>query len=93
MRGLIRHNSCPGFEPGHKYLKYYCDLHDVEPGATASIGDGANDLGMLGQAGFGVAFHGRPILRRKVALQLNHTNLTGLLYLQGYKQEEFAFSD
>ena len=76
-----------------KYLKYYCELHDVEPGATASIGDGANDLGMLGHAGFGVAFHGRPILRRKVALQLNHTNLTGLLYLQGYKQEEFVFSD
>ena len=75
------------------YLKYYCQLHDVELGTTASIGDGANDLGMLGHAGFGVAFHSRPILRRKVALQLNHTNLTGLLYLQGYKQEEFAFSD
>ena len=75
------------------YLKYYCQLHDAELGATASIGDGANDLGMLRQAGFGVAFHGRPILRRKVALQLNHTDLTGLLYLQGYKQEEFVFSD
>ena len=60
---------------------------------TLAIGDGANDLGMLRQAGFGVAFHGKPILRRKVALQLNHTNLTGLLYLQGYKQEEFVFSD
>ena len=53
----------------------------------------ANDLGMLEQADFGVAFHGKPILREKVALQLNHTNLTGLLYLQGYKLGEFAFID
>ena len=75
------------------YLKYYCQLHDVELGATASIGDGANDLGMLRQANFGVAFKGLPILRKKVALQLNHTNLTGLLYLQGYKQEEFVCGD
>lgn len=75
------------------YLKYYCQLHNVELGATASIGDGANDLGMLGQAGFGVAFRGKPILRKKVALQLNHTNLTGLLYLQGYNREEFVFND
>ena len=72
------------------YLKHYCQLHNVDLTATASIGDGANDLGMLERAGFGVAFHGKPILRETVALQLNHTNLTGLLYLQGYKLDEFV---
>lgn len=75
------------------FLKYYCQLHNIELGATASIGDGANDLGMLGHADFGVAFQGKPILRKKIALQLNHTNLTGLLYLQGYKLEEFVCND
>ncbi|MGA1021983.1 MAG: phosphoserine phosphatase SerB [Candidatus Puniceispirillaceae bacterium] len=75
------------------YLKHYCQLHNVDLAATASIGDGANDLGMLEQAGFGVAFHGKPILRETVALQLNHTNLTGLLYLQGYKLDEFVCGD
>ena len=75
------------------YLKHYCQLHNVDLAATASIGDGANDLGMLEQAGFGVAFHGKPILRETVALQLNHTDLTGLLYLQGYKQDEFVGGD
>ena len=74
------------------YLKYYCRLHNVDPIATASIGDGANDLGMLEQAGFGVAFHGKPILREKISLQLNHTNLTGLLYLQGYAMSEFILN-
>ena len=75
------------------YLKHYCELHDVKIAATASIGDGANDLGMLEQADFGVAFHGTPVVRKKVALQLNHTDLTGLLYLQGYKLKEFVYGD
>lgn len=75
------------------YLKHYCQLHNVDLAATASIGDGANDLGILKKADFGVAFHGKPILREKVALQLNHTNLTGLLYLQGYQLDEFIGSE
>ena len=75
------------------YLKHYCQHHNFDMTATASIGDGANDLGMLEQAGFGVAFHGKPILREKVGLQLNHTDLTGLLYLQGYRQDEFVGGD
>ena len=75
------------------YLRHYCQLHNVDLAATVSVGDGANDLGMLEQAGFGVAFNGKPILRESVALQLNHTNLTGLLYLQGYKLDEFVCGD
>ena len=75
------------------YLKLYCQLHNVDFAASASIGDGANDLGMLEHAGFGVAFHSKPIVRETVALQLNHTDLTGLLYLQGYKQDEFVCGD
>ena len=44
---------------------------------------------MLEAAGFGVAFHGKPLLREKIRLQLNHTDLTGLLYLQGYTADAF----
>ena len=72
------------------YLQHYCAVHDVDRAATACIGDGANDLDMLENAGFGVAFAGKPILREKVALQLNHTDLTGLLFLQGYRQDQFV---
>ena len=75
------------------YLEHYCQVHNVDLAATASIGDGANDLGMLEQADFGVAFNGKPSLRETVALQLNHTDLTGLLYLQGYKLDEFVSDD
>jgi phosphoserine phosphatase len=72
------------------YLQHYCAVHGVDMAATACIGDGANDLGMLRNAGFGVAFAGKPILREMVALQLNHTDLTGLLFLQGYRQDQFV---
>ena len=73
-----------------RYLFHYCALHKVNLCATASIGDGANDLGMLDKANFGVAFNGKPILRKKVALQINHTDLTGLLFLQGYTFDQFV---
>jgi phosphoserine phosphatase len=40
-------------------------------------------------AGLGVAFEGKPLLLAKMAIQLNHTDLRGLLYLQGYKEHDF----
>lgn len=72
------------------FLTQYCKEHSLTPDDAACIGDGANDLAMLGMAGYGVAFKGKPLLRAKVRLQLNHTDLTGLLFLQGYHAEEFA---
>jgi phosphoserine phosphatase len=45
---------------------------------------------MLSHASFGVAFHGKPSLRQTISMQLNHTDLTGLLYLQGYRQQDFV---
>ena len=44
---------------------------------------------MLQAAGMGVAFEGKPVLLAEVAIQLNHTDLRGLLYLQGYKERDF----
>ena len=57
---------------------------------TLSVGDGANDLNMLSAAGLGVAFQGKPLLREKISCQLNHTNLTGLLFLQGIPDSAFV---
>ena len=55
-----------------------------------SVGDGANDLDMLAAAGLGVAFQGKPLLRDHISCQLNHTNLTGLLFLQGIADRAFV---
>ena len=71
------------------YLAHYCNPNGIGPIDAATIGDGANDLTMLQAAGMRVAFESKPLLLADVAIQLNHTDLRGLLYLQGYKQRDF----
>lgn len=71
-------------------------LHDITArlGLTAAdvlaVGDGANDLGMLGVAGTGVALHAKPSVAAQCTVRVNHGDLTALLYLQGYSRPEFA---
>jgi phosphoserine phosphatase len=55
-----------------------------------AVGDGANDLGMLGLAGAGVALHAKPAVAAQCDIRINHGDLTALLYLQGYARTDFA---
>jgi phosphoserine phosphatase len=57
---------------------------------TLSVGDGANDVPMLGAAGLGVAYHAKPAVAAQVPVHVDHGDLTALLYLQGYRQSEFV---
>jgi phosphoserine phosphatase len=57
---------------------------------TLAVGDGANDLDMLGEAGLGVAFRAKPAVAAAARARIEHGDLTGLLYLQGYRREEFV---
>ena len=57
---------------------------------TMAVGDGANDLGMLGLAGAGVALHAKPVVAAECDIRINHGDLTALLYIQGYAVTEFA---
>jgi len=58
--------------------------------ATAAVGDGANDLAMIGAAGLGVAFHAKPIVAASARAKVDHCGLAALLFAQGYKRSEFA---
>ena len=58
--------------------------------AVLAVGDGANDLGMLGLAGMGVALHAKPTVAAQCDLRVNHGDLTALLYLQGYAKADLA---
>jgi phosphoserine phosphatase len=60
------------------------------PSAALAVGDGANDLPMLGAAGLGVAFRAKPIVAAAAPVRLDHADLTGLLYAQGYPKADFA---
>lgn len=57
---------------------------------TLAVGDGANDLDMLGEAGLGVAFRAKPKVAAAAHVRIDHGDLTALLYLQGYGANEFV---
>ncbi len=56
--------------------------------ATLAVGDGANDLDMLGAAGLGVAFRAKPIVAAAARARVDHTDLRALLFAQGYRASD-----
>ena len=66
------------------------DARKLPHHATLAVGDGANDLGMIEEAGLGVALHAKPVVAEAADARIDHGDLTGLLYLQGYKASEFV---
>src|SRR5436190_615740 len=68
-------------------LRESFDLDGID---TLVVGDGANDLGMIQQAGLGVAYHAKPAVAAAAAARIDHGDLTALLYAQGYRRDEFV---
>jgi len=62
-----------------------CDMKQV-----ATIGDGANDVPMLKKAGTGIGYFGKPAVIAATPHQIRYTDLTSVLYMQGYRKAEFA---
>lgn len=81
-----------GREAKQETLRELCEKLEIDTTEAAAVGDGANDLAMLQEAGLGVAFHGKPLVRRSARFRLDHADLTGLLFLQGYRADEFITS-
>jgi len=57
---------------------------------TLAVGDGANDLDMIRAAGLGVAYRAKPAVAAAAGARIEHGDLTALLYLQGYSDEEIV---
>lgn len=62
----------------------------LDPRHVMAAGDGANDIPMLKAAGAGVGYFGKPAVVEATPHQVRYTDLTSLLFMQGYKKEEFA---
>ncbi|RUW88082.1 phosphoserine phosphatase SerB [Mesorhizobium sp. M7A.F.Ca.US.010.02.1.1] len=62
----------------------------LTPADAIAVGDGANDLDMIRLAGTGVALHAKPTVAAQAKVRIDHGDLTALLYVQGYRQEEFV---
>ncbi len=71
-------------------LKELTQTHGLALSEAVTVGDGANDMAMLGAAGLGVAFHAKPVVNAEIRIQVRHGDLTALLYLQGYRRDEFV---
>jgi len=55
---------------------------------TIAVGDGANDLPMLGLAGLGVAFRAKPLVKQSAKQAISTLGLDGILYLLGFRDRE-----
>ena len=59
-------------------------------GETLAVGDGANDLAMITQAGLGVAYHAKPVVAEAAGARIDHGDLTALLFAQGYARKDWV---
>ncbi len=82
-----------GREAKLEALIHYRDARGLAADATLAVGDGANDLAMIGAAGLGVAYRAKPVVAAEADAGITHGDLTALLYLQGYRKAEFVAPD
>ena len=71
-------------------LRELRDLLRLPASAVMAIGDGANDLPMLGEAGLGVAYRAKPKVAATAHARLDHGDFTALLFAMGIPRTEFV---
>lgn len=71
-------------------LRELAARHKLGIEETMVSGDGANDLPMIHGAGLGIAFRAKPAVAAEAPARIDHGDLTALLYVQGYRREEFV---
>ncbi len=79
-----------GREAKRDSLRSLAASRTLRMGATLAIGDGANDLDMLREAGLGIAYHARPVVADGVANRIEHADLRAALFAQGYPATAFV---
>jgi len=71
-------------------LKEIAAAMGLELDDTLAVGDGANDLAMLEAAGLGVAYRAKPKVAARAHARIEHSDLTTLLYAQGFMRKDFV---
>lgn len=66
-------------------LKLIAQVERVNLAQTIAVGDGANDLPMIGEAGLGIAFHAKPRVAANAKQSINTMGIDGILYFLGFK--------
>ncbi|MBR6002935.1 MAG: phosphoserine phosphatase SerB [Bacteroidales bacterium] len=71
-------------------LKLIAQTEKVNLAQTIAVGDGANDLPMLLEAGLGIAFHAKPRVKESARQSLSTIGLDGVLYFLGFKDSHLG---
>ena len=74
-------------------LRKFAQAAGVPLAQTVAVGDGANDLGMIGAAGLGVAFNAKPVVRDAADTAVNVPYLDTVLYLLGIPRDAVDAAD
>lgn len=74
-------------------LRLLAQVEKVDIQQTVAVGDGANDLPMLGIAGLGIAFHAKPKVKENAKQSLSTVGLDGILYFLGYRDSMLVGED
>ena len=64
-----------------KTVEHVCAAMGIKPEQAIVMGDGANDLKMMGIAGLSVAFRAKPVVREQASVAFNYVGLDGILNL------------
>ena len=68
------------------HLRKWSKAHETQH--ILAIGDGSNDLDMFAAAELSVAYRAKPVVAKAANIALTHSDLTALLYIQGYRGDE-----
>ena len=86
--GKLTGNYVGEIVDGHRkaeLLKLIAQVEKVNLAQTIAVGDGANDLPMISEAGLGIAFHAKPRVQANAKQSINTIGLDGVLYFLGFK--------
>ena len=70
-------------------LDQECEKLEISKNDTLAVGDGANDIPMLTNAGLGVGFRPKQVVKNYASNIIEHCDLRGILFLQGFSESEF----
>ena len=66
-------------------LRLLAQVENINIAQTIAVGDGANDLPMLSEAGLGIAFHAKPKVKKEASQSISTIGIDGVLYFLGFK--------
>jgi len=80
LTGEVVGDIC-GAQAKSDFLLAHCEKLDISPAQVVAMGDGANDLLMMNEAGLSVAYHAKPTVQEQASTALNYCGLEGVLGL------------